>query len=1243
MLPRASPVALAVLVLALLGAIAAGPIGAPPGPLRGPPPPAALAPSSSVGVDPLAATLSFGLSASAAQADPKGVVVVTVYFNNTGTQAAPWVWINVTAASGFTFLGDTATGNRSGYPHYAFSDVPLGLHAFGIRLQVDVGTVPGTRLGVAATLVYSDGTGAQQFLGPANVSVLVGVVVKPLYLGWGSLTPGVLTPVPPTGGLSPQGTFALNRGGPSVSFDLTPPLARSFRALNATAVLYLQPVTSPAALDVNLTLIDVNGAATNPVAWAERTYTVTGSGYWTLYYTFPSMDVLFAAGHQIRLQVLNTPGSAQSALLATNATAEPSGLNLQTTTYVSVDTLQPTLSPPTYLSPKSSFVVTANVSDPFGSSEITAAHVNVTGPNGVLLGWTDPFPAVAADPSTPSRWKVFQRTLNPPLANGTYSVEVAAVERNGALDLADGGAVVRAPAFSFQKVATPAQGKSGTKITYLLWYNNTGSGPAGTVWINDTLPSQVSFLNGSVAPTSSSGNAYAWVLSSVPTGSHVLQVFAQVRGGVSGVSYIRNRATLNYSDPQGHMWAPSLSSQADVVLNGPFLTLTQTCQPSGAIHSTETATVAITVTNTGDAAASLWLNDTLPADLAYVADTALSVGGTRTILGNEVHWAFPGMPSGASTPTQLAFTLTVRAGAGLPWGESLPNVLGLNDTSTNGVLMPEQLSVLALTVAAPSILSAAASFGVPSAVPDIGLPLFVNFTNGGNEAAGTTWINLTLAPSLRFMSAAVPATVSGSAVQLILAHADLGPDSVDVTLSAVASVADGEVLSVTGTLRATDVYGNLLPSVTVASGRVLVALPEVAFALSPSNVTVEAGTSVSFQVAGANTGSGTASVVWLNLTLPAGLVYVNDTFGVPRIRLGSNYSWAWHDYVPGTGTYTLVLAADRNAADGSVADVSFDVQALDLGGTPRPTARSSGRVAFIAPAFALQVWASDNETLAGRTLTYTLVAENVGTTTAQTLWLTDAIDPHLSVVYYSSSVPAAGTTTLNWTFPDVAPGQRILITVTVAVDANVPGNTRIPNLLVAQYTNSVGTVLAYASSAPAVVSVSPDLMGLFLILAGGSAMGAAVVLVVVRRYRVRIEDVFLIYRDGILVSHLSPGGSLDKDEDQLSGMLTAVQDFVKDAFTYGEHRELHQLEFGDYHVLIERGKVVYLAVVYQGRDSGLIRKKVRAVLDRVETAYGGVFDGWDGDMGRVVGTRDLLREGFVETKRPWSLVKSKSA
>ena len=1243
MTSRASAVALILLGLLLLAPLLACATGSLPA--SGLPEPRAIgvAPSAlpSPGPQPLAANVSLAVTTSTPTADPKDSVVFSILFNNTGNQAAPDAWINVTAPSGLVFRGDTAIGNLSGFPRYRFSNVGLGPQGFQLSFFVAIGTPPGTRLAMSATMVYSDGAGAQRFVGPAGASVLVGVVTKQLYLGWSSSPLGVLSPVSPTGLLLPQGIFTLPAGGPAVNFDLVPVLSRPFRALNVTAVLYVQPVSTPASLDMNLTLVDVNGAATNAVASVEQVNGVTGSGYWTFFYTFPAMNYLFAAGHQIRLQVLNTAASGLGALLATNATAEPSRIGLQTTTYVTVDSVTPRATPPTYLSPKSSLLVTANVSDPLGSREIIDARLNLTGPSGVVVTWLSLLPAAAVDASSPSAWKLFRYTLNPPLVNGTYSIELTAIERNGVVDVATGSATVRAPSFAFETVSSVEQAKSGVRFTYSLWYNNTGTGPAGTVWINDTLPSQVNFLSSVPAFSSTAGSTYRWVLTSVGVGSHVIQISVQVKGGVSGVAYIRNWAYLNYTDEHGFLW-PAQMSHVDVVLNGPLLTLGVTSIPASLIHSGQSVVYTLDLTNSGDAANTIWINDTLPSGLAYVSDTSSSLGGARTVNGGQINFVFSNMPSGTGTPVSWSFTISARAASGLAWGTVLSCRITLNDTSANNVLMPEQVVTAPLTVAAPSIPSAHAVFGVPTAVPVDPLPLYVNFTNAGNEPAAPLWINLTLDPSLRFSSSSVPHTATNTTVQLTMPNAPVGADSALLYVTALASVTDRQVLSVSGTLVGADGFGNMLAPVAVSAGTVPVALPRVNFTLNPLNTTVEAGGVIRYTMAGGNTGSGFASRVWLNVSLPVGLTYVSDSFGVTPVVLGAGYSWAWVNYAPGARTYFLNLSLGGAAADRSSLDLSFSVQALDQGGRPQPPAAFGGRINVLAPSWLLSIQPDRDRAVPGGTCNYTVRVENVGSTAAHFLWLLLNLSPNLALITHTAPVPETGSATLNWTFQDVQPGQTIQFNVLVKVADGTPGNTVIAEILAARYTNSAGVVLGYVSSTPTQVSIQADLMPLFYILAGGSLAGAAVVVLVYRRYRVRIEDVFLIYRDGILLSHLTNTKALDKDEDTLSGMLTAVQDFVQDAFTYGEHRELHQLEFGDYHILIERGKSVYLAVVYQGRDSGLIRKKVRTVLERIETSYGDVFARWEGDMQEVEGTHDLLQEGFVEVDHPWSLVKPRA-
>ncbi len=148
----------------------------------------------------------------------------------------------------------------------------------------------------------------------------------------------------------------------------------------------------------------------------------------------------------------------------------------------------------------------------------------------------------------------------------------------------------------------------------------------------------------------------------------------------------------------------------------------------------------------------------------------------------------------------------------------------------------------------------------------------------------------------------------------------------------------------------------------------------------------------------------------------------------------------------------------------------------------------------------------------------------------------------------------------------------------------------------------------------------------------GSGLGGIAVVAFVRRYGNQIEEVFLVYKDGVLLYHLSRSLSKDKDEDVLSGMLTAVTAFVRDAFVYGEHRELHHLDFGDYRILIERGRNLYLAVVYSGKNVSVIRKRVRWVLDQIELTHAKVLEKWDGDMDSVAGARDMIREYLLKTR-----------
>jgi hypothetical protein len=241
----------------------------------------------------------------------------------------------------------------------------------------------------------------------------------------------------------------------------------------------------------------------------------------------------------------------------------------------------------------------------------------------------------------------------------------------------------------------------------------------------------------------------------------------------------------------------------------------------------------------------------------------------------------------------------------------------------------------------------------------------------------------------------------------------------------------------------------------------------------------------------------------------------------------------------------------------------------------------------------------------------------------------DSVDGSLKVVSWTSNVQPKGPPDLNWTYLDLQPNEEQIITLTVQVQPGVAIGTKIPNFITAVFTNSEGDLIGAAQSGFVVVTVVESASPWPYIGAVAAVGGAGIGLVVYRRRLSRIEEIFLISWDGILIDHLSKTLVQDKDPDVVSGMLTGIQQFVRDAFKFGEDRNLHQLEFGDHHVLIERGKDVFIAAVASGGDPQRVGGKLRKALDEIESEFGEVLENFDGNMDQILGVRERLREKLM--------------
>jgi uncharacterized repeat protein (TIGR01451 family) len=1180
--------------------------------------------------------LTTKILSAVSNANPGNLVTFRVYLNNTGGSSAPRAWLNDTQLPGLTYLSDTsgAAGSSTPWPSFTFADVPNGPRSFDIVTRVPIGTEPGTVLVKALTLSYLNGTSVPKTAPGSQASVGVGKQAKQVYLNQIPVGSSErLTAAKPTGGASSQKNETVKRDASAHIFDLSPVLSRDFRVYGVNATLYLDSSTHDAKnLDMNLTFSDWNGVTLTPLAYVQlRVRTNNFADYQPFTLPFPGINHTFPSGGRIRLTVRNMATSAADAILAMNSTFAASRLDLDTTTYVRIDLLDlrdASASTPVW-SPKDTLVVQANVSDPFGSSEISGARINLTSPSGsVVVNYTS-MAVAGTDPGSPSAWKLFRFPYSPPLAEGTYQLRVTAIESNGVLDIVDGTALVRLPHFGFVKSTTTSNVGAGDRFSYDLWFNNTGPGIAGHVWINDSLPSELTFLSSS-DPGAMTGS-YNWTWTSLTPGNNLLSISVQVKSGLPPIPYLRNNAYLNYTDEKGFSW-PVRSAYADVAFRGPVISLSKT-SAMNVLHMNEPIPYSITMQNSGDAAQTLWVNDTLPDGLAYASDTASTLGGTRLLSGNNVYFRFSNMPGLAT----WSFTLTAVAGPAVTRGSILLNTVTLNYTNANGGLLPPRTASWSVVVREPFVATGTVSIARTKATPADIVAATVAFANSGDEPARDAWVNVTLGPDLAFVNASVPGILTPEEVHFTLSN--VGPGATVIYLNATVNVTatDHEILVVGGTLTYTDGFRNLLPSVPLSADSVEATAPLIILSVTPAQAWVEADTIAFFTIYQTNAGSGTAGDVWLTLPLPAGFVFENDTSDGTRTRLGSTYTWHWANIAPGPKSFSLQLRAQASVVNGTFTDLLFHADYTDANGNLRPSATGRVSVRFRAPQLQFAFTAAPLVARPGDTVRYTLTVSNIGNSTIRNLWLEDDLDARLEFVSSSARVQVTGENPLNWSFTDVAPNRAETVVLVLRLRDAARPRDLISNAFDVDYTNSEGRLIGSSRSDSQDVLVADAPLPFAYIGVGALAVGLLAAIFFFRRFRAEIEEVFLVYRDGVLIYHLSRSLSQDKDEDVLSGMLTAIQEFVRDAFVYGEHRELHQLDFGEYRIMIERGKRVYLAVVYAG-SAASVRRRVRAVLNHVETAYSGALEDWDGDMEKVIGARDLIREHLLKsTRKPFPI------
>ena len=149
--------------------------------------------------------------------------------------------------------------------------------------------------------------------------------------------------------------------------------------------------------------------------------------------------------------------------------------------------------------------------------------------------------------------------------------------------------------------------------------------------------------------------------------------------------------------------------------------------------------------------------------------------------------------------------------------------------------------------------------------------------------------------------------------------------------------------------------------------------------------------------------------------------------------------------------------------------------------------------------------------------------------------------------------------------------------------------------------------------------------------------------VMLHTLRFRVEQVFLIHKKtGLLLKHVVAEGVSGQGEEVISGMLTAIQDFVRDSFGQKQEDGLESLRIGDLTVWIEQGSGAILAGVIRGAPPMELREIFQESLETIHSQFSELLQSFQGDASSFEETRlaleDCLQAQFEQKSKGLPLV-----
>lgn len=117
----------------------------------------------------------------------------------------------------------------------------------------------------------------------------------------------------------------------------------------------------------------------------------------------------------------------------------------------------------------------------------------------------------------------------------------------------------------------------------------------------------------------------------------------------------------------------------------------------------------------------------------------------------------------------------------------------------------------------------------------------------------------------------------------------------------------------------------------------------------------------------------------------------------------------------------------------------------------------------------------------------------------------------------------------------------------------------------------------------------------------------------------KVEDLFVLYRTGILMSSFTTTVDEALDKDVLGSMMMAITEFVQTSFkprSKGKAK-LSSIKIEDREIAFEHGEHIVVALALCGSMTAAARKRIAEAVKKIESENADILTDWDGDLGKV--------------------------